>query len=309
MYDTWKKGIYVGAPSGAAWDNENYFDALRESKSDSGEAIERDFGLAAMTCRPTTLLLGLPNNVLCYAALIMDAKGPNSNYTSVEISGHLAVQNAAKRIKRGQLDMAVAGSFSAHTDQVIVNMLGSNNCAKMSPDDDSEGRVIADGSFFFLLENKEKALARGANVVAEYVGGSIASEPTSKLNEIGETPALIGAIERCLKSNNVKKSDVGLVFTSGTDIRVIDDAEIHSLKTVFGDDLPAVGSTGSVTGNLLEAGGLMEVSLASHFYNDGKMPESMKVDEGFSLSIDKKKPYTLIVRASIFGDWSCLLIK
>jgi 3-oxoacyl-[acyl-carrier-protein] synthase II len=311
MHDTWRLGVYIGAPAATAWNNENYFDAVRESAGSDGAPRESEFGKTCMNARPTTLLLGLPNNVLCYAAIILDAKGPNSNYTSCETSGHLAVLNATRRIQSGRIDAAVGGGFSAHTEPVVENMLVQNGITKRQVTDSGSGTTLADGSVFFILEDQEKAAARGARVHAEIVGGAISNEGQSGFLRIGENPKLINAMTRCLNDAGVKASEVGLVLTSGTGLDLLDQAERKAVDVVFNDlsEKPAVGSLGKITGNLMEAGGLQEVVLAPKLFSEGKLPESMQVSEGCSNKIDSSKPYTLITRGSMFGNWSCLLVK
>ena len=83
----WRTGLYVGAPSAFASDNENYLAAVTSSSNSSGDVSMSQFGQDCMSSRPNTLLIGLPNNVLCYGSVILGINGPNSNYTSGEMSG------------------------------------------------------------------------------------------------------------------------------------------------------------------------------------------------------------------------------
>ena len=76
-YEKERMGVYVGSPAASAYDNVEYMDSQRAADGDI-----KKFGSTCMTSRPTTLLLGLPNNVLCYGSLVLDARGPNDNYTS-----------------------------------------------------------------------------------------------------------------------------------------------------------------------------------------------------------------------------------
>jgi len=96
-------GLYVGAPPSATTDNANYQEAIAQSSTSAGKLVEADFGLNFRSANPTTLLAGLPNNVLCYGAKTLDARGPNSNYTALEVSGHLAVIGAVRAMRLGRL--------------------------------------------------------------------------------------------------------------------------------------------------------------------------------------------------------------
>src|SRR5690606_28742169 len=120
----------------------------------------------SMGAMPMTLLVGLPNNVLCYGAMIFDAKGPNSNYTSTSTAGHVALINGAKRIGRGQLDVAIAGGFNAHTEPVNGKMYEALGVSTK----------LADGAAFVALERRGEAEARGQTILATYLGGALTND-------------------------------------------------------------------------------------------------------------------------------------
>src|SRR5690606_16381825 len=118
-----RTGLYVGAPPASAFDNEFYVDAMETTRGPDGRLDAGAFGEACMGSMPMTLLVGLPSTVLCYGAITFDANGPTANDTAPGPGGHMALINGARRVRRGQLDMAVAGGFSAHSDPVNNRML------------------------------------------------------------------------------------------------------------------------------------------------------------------------------------------
>jgi 3-oxoacyl-(acyl-carrier-protein) synthase len=321
--DPWRTGLFVGAPPSTPWDNENYFEAMRESRRPDGTACVRKFGETCMGARPTTLLLGLPNNVLCYGAILLGAKGPNSNYTSGEVSGTMAVINAANRIRYGRIDSAVAGGFSGHNEAIIRSMLSQNqllasgeSAANQPPvlrpyDSSHPGTQIADGSIFYLLETRSAAIKAGRSPLATFISGANGSETKGGFVQTRKPPVLAETIKRCLKQANVNEQDVGLIFTAGTGIPSLDSLELASIDMVFGEtaEKPAVGTLSRAFGNLMEAGGLLEIGLAARVFDEGKIHSSMSVAEGYSKVVNPNKPYSLILRSSVFSDASVLLIR
>jgi 3-oxoacyl-[acyl-carrier-protein] synthase II len=317
--DAERLGLYVGAPPATPWDNANYFEAVASTIDDKGQAHPRDFGSAFQSARPTTLLSGLPNNVLCYGAVLLGSRGANSNYTSGETSGQLAVINAARRIQRGRLDAAVAGGFSAHAEPVVQGWYKARGWLR---DDEAEpvitplngGTIVAEGGAFVLLERRAAAEARGARVLATYVGGAHASDPSGLLGEevTDATPAMTLALIRCLADTGVDKSEIGLVLTSATGIPALDVAEQRAVADLyqgqaFGEDAPVLATTARAWGNLMEAGGVGELGLVSHWFATGEVPPNMRlVGPG---RLGAKRPYALVLRTSIFGEATCVLVK
>ena len=319
-FDSERVGLYVGAPPASAFDNEYYADAIVAA----GEGGVREFGRTSMFARPTTLLVGLPNNVLCYGALSLDAKGPNSNYTSSSLSAHLALQNAVRRVKRGVLDLAVAGGFQGHTEPVNTRMFARLGLLRQAGADNaiepfgagSPGTIVADGAAFVSIERRETAEKRGAHVLATYVAGAMANDARGPLmiDESGEV--LESTIRRALAAADVMPTDVGLVFACATGVPAVDRAEFMALARIFSqiDHAPALCSTSRVIGNLLEAGGILELGLIGCLYDAGVVPEPMSLhgyaaDSGFIRAIEPTRSYVIILRVSPWGEHSVVVAR
>ncbi len=301
MYPAERIGLYVGAPPATAYDNEPYMEALAQANDRDGKASAGIFGKHCMGARPTTLLLGLPNNVLCYGAMILDAKGPNSNYTALGLSGHLALINAARRVKRQNVDLAVAGGFCAHTEPVnsaIFKKLGLTDF------------VPADGAAFVSLERRDGATARGAKVLATYLGGATASDAMGPMMLDVNGEAYEGAIRRALSQAGIGAQDIGLVLASSTGVTRVDACEFSVLSRVFANarELPAVGTFFPVLGHLMEASGLVELGLLSWLYEQQELPAPLRC-QGKSSRIDSSKPYALLLKASPWGEYSCVVAR
>jgi len=312
--DSYRNGFYVGSPPASAFDNQFYFESMEAARRD-GKSSVREFGATCMQSKPTTLLIGLPNNVLCYGSILLSVKGPNSNYTSTFLSGHIALINAAKRIRRGQVDTAVAGGFAMHSEKVNSSMFEKLGVATLDPAKArAEGLAqIADGAVFLGLTNANKMGMRSL----EFIDGAVASDGAGPLQIDRFGHSYEKLINDLLASNSVSKESVGLIFANSSGENHLDACENTVLSRVYANErvLPALGCSRKVFGNLMEAGGLIEFSCINDLYDTGKLPSQMTLSEynndltTFTQKIDSSSPYVLVLRASPWGEYSAVLVK
>lgn len=296
-------GLYVGAPPGSPWDNEYYVDSMNEAKAAGGA---KAFGRTCMSSKPTTLLLGLPNNVLCYGALVLDARGPNSNYTASGLSGMMAVINGARRVRRGQLDLAVAGGFSAYSDELHTGMFASVGLSDL---------LVADAAAFVSLETRAGAAARGVTPVVSYAGGAMTSDGLGPRQLDPKGTQFERAIGLALADAGAEAQDIGLVLASATGSPSVDMGEFSVLSRVFAKSgaCPPLGCSTPVMGAILEAGGVLELGLAAKIMAAGVVPPAMRAPAYASWNaapqIDPAKPFALIVRTTAWGEHAAIVVK
>lgn len=314
-YDTYRVGMYVGAPPSSTDDHQNYLQAVRQSKSADGSYHEAEFGAQCMQSRPTTLLLGLPNNVLCYGSIIMDARGPNNNYTSAETSAHVAVQAAARNIKMGRIDGAVAGGYTEHTDQVRFEMHKAHGwiAPEGSSSAERKGAVLADGALFATIERSLDATKRGvAAVRAVSIASPGQGSSTATLTLSDRQEAVTRCLTEALNSSGLSKDAIATVFVSGSGYSNIDDAEIKAVHSMFPDKNDAViATTGTHTGQLMEAGGLLEVAVFRRITEESRVPSHLRVnhDAVEKREFNRERRSAIILRSSFWGEVSCLVIE
>lgn len=312
--DAGKNGLYVGSPPASAFDNRYYFESMNAAAKAGVGSIE-EFGATCMQSKPTTLLIGLPNNVLCYGSIVLGVKGANSNYTATFLSGHIALINAARRIQRGKIETAVAGGFSRHSESVNSNMfeklgVGSTDYEKS----ESQGLVsIADGSVFLGLSRQQSA----DDLALEYIAGAIVSDAAGPLEHDAAGYAFEKMINDLLRTNNVSKESVGLILANSSGFGQLDRCESKVLSRVYANErvFPALGCSRKIFGNLIEAGGLIEFCAIRDLFDLGRVPRQMQLAETYSGSmrfpdeIDSSRPFALVLRASPWGEYSAVLVK
>ena len=333
-YPAARCGIYTGSPGPVSSDISPYLEAMLRASDAQGHIDGGEFGRTAMATRPTTLLASLANNVLCYGSMIFEAQGPNSNYISGALSGHIAVQNAAKRLRRQQLDYVVAGGFGLHTEAVDLGMhtclghvlaSGEQKLHTVMPYEEElaaaggDGCVMADGGAFVGIERRGAAVARGAAILATYVAGATLSDGLGPMRLDPDGVNYSRAILQALAAAQVRPAEVGLVLGNASGIRDLDRCELAALRRVFtGLDSPhgrpALGMTTRVLGNLMEASGVVELGLVSRLFAHGELPAVMSApaSTGFSNHMDARQtdaPYALVLKASPWGEYSCIVLR
>lgn len=146
--------------------------------------------------------------------------------------------------------------------------------ASRTYDTTRDGFVIAGGGGIVVLEEYEHAKARGANIIAEVVGFGATSDGFDMVAPSGE-----GAV-RCMRQalENVD-GRVDYINTHGTSTPVGDSKELEAIKEVFGDDVPYISATKSLTGHALGAAGVNEAIYSLIMMRDGFLSESANIKD------------------------------
>ena len=232
----------------------------------------------------------------CSAVLstLFKIHGHNYSITSACSTSAHCIGHAAELIQFGKQDVVFAGggeeehwSLSMSFDAMGAMSSKYNDRpaeASRAFDKDRDGFVISAGGSVLVLEEYERAKARGAKIYAEIVGYGATSDGHDMVAPSGE-----GAI-RCMRQalagfddRAIRASDVQYINAHGTSTPVGDVAELGAVKEVFGEGTtPAVGSTKSLTGHALGAAGSNE-SIYSLLMMDGgflaQSPNIVELDE------------------------------
>ncbi len=190
-------------------------------------------------------------------------KGVNYSISSACATSAHCIGNAMEIIQLGKQDVIFAGgaeelhwSMSCLFDAMGALSTKYNDTpenASRAYDADRDGFVIAGGGGCLVLEEYEHAVARGAKIYAELVGYGATSDGYDMVAPSGEGAA------RCMRQAiaNVD-APIDYINAHGTSTPVGDLAELRAVKEVFGDNVPAISSTKSLTGHSLGATGVQE---------------------------------------------------
>jgi len=190
-------------------------------------------------------------------------KGINYSITSACATSAHCIGNAMEQIQLGKQDVMFAGGGEEEdwSLTMLFDAMGALSSkrndtpgtASRAYDAGRDGFVIAGGGGMLVLEELEHALARGATIHAELTGYGATSDGYDMVAPSGEGAA------RCMRQAMATASaPVDYVNAHGTSTPVGDIAELRALREVFGDRVPVVSSTKSLTGHSLGAAGVQE---------------------------------------------------
>ena len=215
-------------------------------------------------------------------------KGSNYSISSACATSAHCIGNAAELIQWGKQDVMFAGGCEEldWTLSSLFDAMGAMSSkfnatpakASRAYDKSRDGFVIAGGAGVVVLEERERAIARGAKIFGELVGYGATSDGFDMVAPSGE-----GAI-RCMQKalagfdgNGVGKVDY--INPHGTGTPVGDAKEIEAIRTVFGKSPPPISSTKSLTGHSLGAIGVQEAIFCLLMMKHGFIAESANIEE------------------------------
>lgn len=217
--------------------------------------------------------------------------GPNAAVTTACASAAHAIGEAAKCIRYGEADVMITGGSEAALTPlgmacfVALRALSERNNdptkASRPFDKGRDGFVLSEGAGIIVLEEYERAKARGARVYAELLGygqsadGSHITAP----DEQGRGAAF--AMERALKDASLDVAAVNYINAHGTSTPLGDMAETRAVKLLFKDHAKRipVSSTKSMTGHLLGASGGVEAVITAKTIQTGDICPTINLDE------------------------------
>lgn len=205
------------------------------------------------------------------AILAMDLgwMGPNYSISTACATSNFCILNAAHHIIRGEADAMLCGGSDATI--IPIGLGGFVACRALSQrnsdptkasrpwDIDRDGFVMGEGAGVLLLEELEHAKQRGANIYAEFLGGSFTCDAYHMTEPHPEGAGIALCIENALAQAGVAKEDVNYVNAHATSTPAGDLKEYQALIRCFGQNPELrVNSTKSMIGHLLGAAGAVE---------------------------------------------------
>ena len=230
-----------------------------------------------------------PNAAALAIAAEWNLFGPALCPVAACATGLVSLIRGADLIRSHECDVVLAGSSDA---SLVPLMLGSfqrlgvmaHGVADASTacrpfDAERSGFVIGEGAAVLALEDREHALARGATVIAEFVAGGMASDPSglTQLDPAGTSLSwLIGDV---LRRANMSPADIDAINLHGTATRTNDVAETRAVRAAFGAaaDRLACSSQKGAIGHLLGAAGSVESAFAVLALRDQVVPPTINL--------------------------------
>ena len=210
-------------------------------------------------------------------------RGVNYSIASACATSNHCIGNAAEMIQWGKQEMMFAGGCEEldWTMSVLFDAMGAMSSgfnqtpdkASRAYDKDRDGFVIAGGAGVLVLEELEHAKARGAKIYAEIAGYGATSDGADMVAPSGE-----GAM-RCMKQALDGVSlPIDYINPHATSTPIGDLKEIEAIRAVFGEKIPPISATKSLTGHSLGAAGVQEAIYSLLMLNNGFVCESAHID-------------------------------
>jgi 3-oxoacyl-[acyl-carrier-protein] synthase II len=231
-------------------------------------------------------------------------RGPNYCTISACASSNHAIIDAFNTIRLGKADIMVTGGSEASVNEASVGGFNALQALSTRNDDykaasrpfDSgrDGFVIGEGAGALVLEEYSHAIARGAKIYAEVVGGGMTADAYHLTAPHPDGLGASNSMRMALNDAGIEPTAIDYINVHGTSTPLGDIAEIKSVKNVFGDHAKNlnISSTKSMTGHLLGAAGAVEAIACILAITKGIIPPTIN-NENFDPELDPELNYTL----------------
>ena len=232
----------------------------------------------------------MPNAAAGHVAMAFGFTGPNECITTACAAGAHAVGDAYRVIRDGLAEICIAGGTDATILGLTLAGFAQMQALSRRNDDpahasrpfdrDRDGFVLSEGAGALILEEAERAVARGARIYAELAGYGASADAYHITAPEPEGLGAIQSMQACLEDAGEPPDAVGYVNAHGTSTPLNDAAETRALKKALGDHAyrTPVSSTKSMTGHMLGAAGAVEAAVASLVVRDGVIPPTINYE-------------------------------
>lgn len=236
---------------------------------------------------PSTIINMIAGNL----AIMYGLKGPNFATVSACTTGTHNIGFAAQQIQLGVADVMIAGGAEKGSTPLGMGGFAAARALSTRNDDpqaasrpwdrERDGFVLGDGAGAVVLEEYQRAKARGATIYAELVGYGMSDDAhhMTAPSENGAGAAL--SMRNALRDAGMDASEVNYINAHATSTKLGDLAELTAVKQVFGEHAArlAVSSTKSMIGHLLGAAGAVEAIICLLALRDGLAPPTINLNE------------------------------
>ena len=240
---------------------------------------------------PMTVPLMISNECPANIAMRLGILGPAYTAVTACTSGTDAIGQAADMIRWGKADMMVAGGAEAAITEFAIGgfcrlqALSTRNDepekASRPFDKARDGFVMGEGAAALILEDWDKAVARGARIYAEVAGYGATCDAYHLTSPDPEGAGCARAMALALADAGIKPEEIDYYNAHGTSTQINDSTETRMLKRAFGDYAKklAISSTKSMHGHMLGAAGAIEAIACIEAIHDNFVPPTINLDE------------------------------
>ncbi|UQA61214.1 hypothetical protein E8A73_012345 [Polyangium aurulentum] len=258
-------------PSELRTDRVGLFDGTSRDNFDFWHTALRERGPAL---KKRDLVVSIPGVSVGVAASLLGVRGPTFTYSCTCTSGAVAIGHALRELEAGEIDMACATGHDAALLPPIYEMYGDADLLSgertdarqaVRPFVEHSKNAFGEGAVSLILERREHAEARGANILAVLSGfrtGNNGEHPTS-IDPGGRRPAEL--ISTLLRRHGLVPEEIGFVIGHGNGVEASDRSELSYMRLVFGEhagEVPLL-STKPIYGHTFGASSALSVAAAA----------------------------------------------
>ncbi len=224
-------------------------------------------------------------------AIDLGFMGPNYSISTACATANYCIYAAAKHIQNGDADIMLCGGAESPINP--IGLAGFVACKALSEQNDSpqtasrpwdkkrDGFVMGEGAGVLLLESLEHALARGAPIYAEYLGGAISCDAHHMTSPREDGQGVAMCIEGAIRDAQIPREEINYINAHATSTIAGDLCEIDALKKVFGPHLKEIkmNATKSMTGHCLGAAGGIEAIATIKAIQTGMLHPTINLNE------------------------------
>lgn len=239
---------------------------------------------------PFFIPMAIPNMASGHISIMFGAKGPNMVVCTACAAGTHAIGEAFKAIQRGAADVMIAGGAESVITPLALAGFSSMKALSTRNDEpeqasrpfekDRDGFVIGEGTGILILEELDRAKARGARIYAEVVGYGLTGDAYHMTAPPPDGEGGARCMQMALDDAGLSYKDVDYINAHGTGTPLNDLCETQAIKTVFKEraaQIP-ISSTKSMTGHLLGGAGGIEAVFCVKTIEQGIIPPTINYE-------------------------------
>lgn len=233
----------------------------------------------------------ITNMIAGQLSILKGYKGPNYGIVSACTTATHCIGDAARMIEYGDADVMIAGGAESTVCALAIGGFGAARALSTRNDDPSaasrpwdtgrDGFVLGEGAGILVLEDLERAKARGARIYAELVGFGMSADAHHMTAPCEDGEGAARCMTNAMKNAGLAMESVDYINAHGTSTPLGDIAETVAIKRAFGDHAHklAVSSTKSMTGHLLGAAGGVEAVFSALAVHHQTLPPTINMQE------------------------------
>jgi 3-oxoacyl-[acyl-carrier-protein] synthase II len=229
---------------------------------------------------PLGVVSSLANMPAALTAAHFNLQGPNATIVTACASGVQGIGEGAEIIRRGWVDMMLAGGSDAPI--LRIGILGFNAMGALAQRNDStacrpfdatrDGTTLGEGSAVMILEELAHAQQRGARIYAEVLGHAANLDTNNMVEPEMSGQSAATTMRAAINRSGLQPNEISYIHAHGTATKANDIAETRGIKIVFGEQAPPISSIKSMTGHTLGAAGAIGVAVSAQAIITGWMP-------------------------------------